>query len=83
MSRVKTAIMKLIERNNNNGNTRTIKILERIDSPENANLIVDEVYSKGLGIKHFVVDGAGKESEIEMLTDCPAEKPYTAIGRFN
>jgi hypothetical protein len=74
--------MKLIERNNNNGQTRTIAILERLDSPGNVNLIIDDVYSRGLGIKHFVVDAKGNEQEVEMLTDCPAEKPYVAIGRI-
>jgi hypothetical protein len=74
--------MQLIERNNNNSATRTIEILERLDSPENTNLIVNEVYSRGLGIKHFVVDATEKEREIEMLTDCPSQKPYVAIGRF-
>lgn len=73
--------MKLIERNQHNGSTRAVGILERIDSPNNVNLIVDDVYVRGLGIKHFVVDDEGKEREVQMLTDCPAEKPYTAIAR--
>ncbi len=73
--------MKLIERNENNGSTRTIGILERVDSPEEFNLIVDYVYVRGLGIKHFVVDAEGKEREVQILTDCPAEKPYIAIAR--
>lgn len=73
--------MKLIERNENSGNTRTIAILKRIDSPENVNLIVDDVYVRALGIKHFVVDAEGNEQEVQMLIDCPAEKPYTAIAR--
>jgi hypothetical protein len=73
--------MKLIERNQNSGNTRTIQILERIDSPDDVNLIVGDVYVRGLGIKHFVVDGEGNECEVQMLTECPAEKPYTAIAR--
>ncbi len=74
--------MKLIERNSNNGQTRTIAILGRLDSPENINLKVDDVYSRGLGIKHFIVDAQGKEQEIVMLTDCPVQKPYLAIGRI-
>jgi hypothetical protein len=73
--------MRLLERNENNGSTRTIRILQRIDSPENVNLIVDDVYVRGLGIKHFVVDVEGNEQEVQMLTDCPAERPYTAIAR--
>jgi hypothetical protein len=74
--------MKLLERNENNGTTRTIEILKRLDSTSNANLILSDVYVKGLGIKHFIVDG-GAEREVEMLTDCPAEKPYSAIARLD
>ena len=74
--------MKLIERNNNNGQTRTISILERLDSREHINLVLDGVYSRGLGIKHFVVDAQGKEQEIALLADCPTAKPYVAIGRM-
>jgi hypothetical protein len=55
--------MQLIERNNNSGVTRTVKVLERYDSPENANIVVEGVYSRGLGIQHFLVEAAGDERQ--------------------
>ncbi len=72
--------MHLLERNNNNGSSETIKVLERVDSDGHANFVTDEVYSRGLGIQHFLVDAAGNQSEIMILTDCPAQKPFIAIA---
>jgi hypothetical protein len=74
--------MQLIERNENSGKTRAIKVLKYVDSRDGVKLVVEEVYSSGLGIQHFLADAAGGERRIEILSDCPLEKPYTAFGRF-
>ena len=73
--------MKLIERDENDGSMRTIKVLERLNSVEHTNIVTADPYRRGSGIRHILVDDAGAEEEIELLNDCPAEPPYAALAR--